>query len=485
MNKYLFPIVSIVLVGTLTGCFGGSSDVSDQSLEKTLQGELQKLPSSISELDVTHVLITESRERVYLRSIMFDLDLYDKKKVRLSGVPSEEDLSDKPVNILTVEKIDLLDSSEVEDLVSYESEELGIKFNYDRSRYNLETSSTRIILSDVETSDVISVKIYKASPEQDALKFISNNYSSSKSEKLSVSNAYSFFNKNDSSIIVDNGTYFYELMLVGFDLVDIDEKETLMLNFLDSLTFISVKNAKLESNLVEVDSIDTVDSNTNEKLSNSPTPASSKFTSVIENFESKVANYLPSFKSAISYSFTSDNKFYVVYLDSDSNKSRVLLDYTNDKFVVLAEFKPGDNTDWELVTGNNSAANKPLTLVMVNKSSGNREISLVEGYRYFESIPLGFGLQYPQSWYYSRVNDSYIFSNKPISVGDVLIKAEVIKSEFTNVSGEKVSDVIKKSISGGSISYFVDLGKSYIKISGSADYIQQIETMAKSVEVLN
>ena len=302
MNKLLFPVVSIVIVGTLSGCFGGSSDVSDQKLEKNLQGELQVLPASISELDVTHVLVTESRERVYLRSIMFDLDQYDQKKVRVSGVPTEEELSGKPVDVLTVEKIDLLDSDSVEDLVDYKSDELGLNFSYDQAKYSIETSSTRVILSDVDTSDVISVKIYKATPELDALKFIENNYSKVKYAELPDYNAFSIFNSSDASLIIDKGAYFYELMLVGFDDLDDTEKETIALNFVDTFEYTKVKNSKLDSSLVEVESEDGLSNTTSEsKPSNSPTPASSKFTSIIENFEAESSKILPSFKNAISY----------------------------------------------------------------------------------------------------------------------------------------------------------------------------------------
>lgn len=487
MNKILFAALNIVIVATITGC-SNVDDITDERIAKTLQGELQILPALVSDLDATHVLVTTAKERVYLRSLLFDLDSYDTNQVRVSGQITEQKLNGKPVDLMVVERIDLLSDSIGSDMAEFSSKELGLKFVYDKNKFQLERSTSRVILSDKDTNDVVSVKIYKSSPEVDAISFISKNYSDNYSVNSNL-DSYLVFNADNSVIVIDKGQYFYEVLLVGFDGISNSEKQSFALDFVKTFNFIDVENKTLDTNLIEIDNV-TIDENVNsnakipdDKVEN--TTVNSKFAKVISDFETQAMSLLPSFKAAISYSFTDNNQFYIVFLDSDSKKLRALFSYNDSNFTKLADFEAGTSTDWILKSGNNSAANKTLTLIMVDKDNGNREISLNPGYRYFESLPLGFGLQYPQSWYYSRSDNSYLFSSKPISEGEINIKADVMTTSFADLGAESVSTNIKKSVSGGNVIYYIALEKGYIKISGSLEYLQQVETMAKSVKSVN
>jgi hypothetical protein len=489
-------VLSLLIITTfcLSGC--GDSPAEDQSniSNQSFIGQLQVLSVSVSGLDVTHVLVTEAKERIYLRSLLIDLSDYEDQKVRLFGELINEEVAGKPVKVITVSSLDSLDSSADSegDLSSFSSKEMGLSFKLDDSKFELDQSNTRLILTSIDSSGAIFLKLMKANPELDFELYLSQNYTPSDFSKFKLGSVSGLSNENSSNkklvYLFQNGEFFYELSYIGDNDLPKDEKVILVNDLVSSINFIEVENDAFNLELEKIDESSNTDSdasNTGVSGSNESKQVSSKYAPVISSFEAKVSGLLPKFKSAGSYSFTDNGYFYVIYLDENSTRYRSLIKYSSSNFEVIAEFERGTNVDWNLVTGANIAYDRAQDLVIVSESGPVREVKVEKGYRYFESLPLGFGIQYPQNWYYSRVEDAYIFSNEPLEGSSVKVRAELLKVSYDSADGSQVKPGLKKASSGGATTYNAKVGKYTLRLTGSSEFSQQLELMASSVSELN
>jgi hypothetical protein len=504
MNKILksfFVSTLILALLVITGC-GGSKVVGDQRESKTFQGELTELSSFISGLDVTHVLVTDAKERVFLRSLLFDLSDYENKEVRVSGVYTEEDVSDKPVNVLTVEKLDILSDVDLfnTDLDKiHTSSSFGLRFSYPSLLFDVNESESRIVLNAVDADASISLKKFKSSIELDARSYISSNFDSFEFDEVRVGSglvdAYSNVASSPSEVtyILLRDGFFYELSFSDFS-SDLDSKYEQVFNeLIETIEYSSAPQFDEEEQEDEDEINDDVEEDDNsdeggrenegddevQEESNEEPLAStgSSKDPVINAFYKVDRDFISNVESYVSFAFTDNNYFYVIYNSNDTQK-RALFSYTEaNAFSKVAEFKKGTVQDWDLVSGNNIAYNRPLTLVLVGEE-GSTELALQQGYRYFESLPLGFGMQYPMDWYYARTDDKYEFSDKPLGESQVFVSAEVLDEKFSDMAGTKVSNKVKQS---STTVYYVDLEDDVLKISGSSQYADVIRIMATSV----
>lgn len=489
--KLLSAAFIIATTFLVSGCFGGSDlEMTDSPSLRTFQGELDELASKIRGLDVTHVIVTDAKERVYLRSALFDLDDYIGDRVRVYGAYSEEEVSGKPVNVVTVDKVDILaeSGSEAELDKVYSSSKSGLKFGYSSELFSLSDQDGSVSLVSKDGKGSISIKDFKTSFELDSESYISLNYgsldfSSSSVGVAGLSAKVAEAANGSTTVIVSREGHFYDFTLKNPS--NNDGVDSAFDEILDTVQFISI-DEKEEDNNEEADNSDNEendqtnddnDSQVDDVNSNDKPVSGSSFDGIIAGFGSKSSSLISDFDSPVSYSFTDNGYFYVIYGD-EGGSDRALVQYSGESnFSVIAKFKRGAVKDWDLVSGDNVAYNRPLTLVLVGEN-GATEVTLEQGYRYLESLPLGFSLQYPMSWYYSRGGNTYRFSDKPIGEGDVRVLVELYEGNYSAINGNQLNSRVK---SVGGTTFYVNLGDDVYKISGGASYSGQMETMARTM----
>lgn len=478
---------------TLTACNGGNGEVGQTTIQRTFKGELNFLTSTFGDLDVTHVLVTEAKERVYLRSLLYDLDGFVNLEVRVAGPFNEEEVSGRVVNVLTVESVDVLSEEEDEEEVEvdeqvFENSDLGISFIYNANLLGRTMTSETVVFEGESGSDVVTIRLFKVENDFNAEAYIAQNYDQEDFEAITIANGSTALTNspgvNGSLIyLVKRDGYFYKFTLVNSDEDTLELYAAELQSILDSLTFSEIE--------MEASSED--DETTEENVQADQSSEDAQTISETKNLDSvslSTQNTINAFETAaiglglsakidstVSYAFTDNGYFYVVYNSGDSQR-RALVSYdTAGNFNVVAQFVPGSVATWDLVSGNNVAYDRPLTMVLMDGDSGARELTLEQGYRYFESLPLGFGLQYPQNWYYSRVEDAYHFSDKPIGEGEILVRAEESATGFDSVSGTTIEPGVKKS----GAKYYVKLNEEVTyELSGNAAYDTEMRTMARS-----
>jgi hypothetical protein len=435
-------------------------------------------------------MVTEDKSRVYLRSLLFDLGKYEGVKVRITGNYFQEEISGSPVDLLVVNSVDLLEDVDLseEDVKEYRSTKLGLELEYDASSLDIDESGTRLLLTSRDYPGSIVFKLYKETPELDLKLFMDENYDNTEFESRTIggkkyeTNSSNF---NDKLIyFIKSGSYFYEISVVGFSELTDSEKSTELEELLAKVKYITVDNDFFKDNSKVEDEI------SEKKPETAPETAktvqvNSEFQSTINSFKKVEASILTGYASTKSYSFADVNNFYVIYTDKDEKTKRAQIRNNSGNFEVVGKFESGNEVDWVLTDGKNTLFDKQLTLVQVGEEGNARSVEILKGYRYFESLPLEFGMQYPQSWYYSRSDDTYLFSDKPISEGVPKIKAEFIDEPFDSFSGSTVEAGIKKSTSSNAITLYVKLDDNTLKITGGSNLESILMDMAKSTVLLD
>lgn len=483
VRKILF---FVIIVTFLSGCSSKVSEIDHSRQYESFEGVITALPVPISGLDVTHSITTPEKSRVYLRSLLFDLAEYEDAQVRIFGDYIQEIVLDNPVDVLTVTSIDFLEdpiSLNNAELEVFSSPYFGMSFVYDKSSFGVTKSSDRIVIRSFVDSSTITVYTYYKTPELDIDLVISRDAIVGNKVNRLIGNhsgmVISSSGKN-TYVFIDRNELFYRINFENFE----DSSLELIDSFLDGVEFIDYSitrelaerdsglellgDSELDLNVVEVNSsIDTF-----------------IHKGVVERFGSRVRVLLPNYRSPVSYSFTDNLHFYFVFINNFDQKERILFSYSDSEFTEVARFRPGQNTDWELVSGVNSVAERPLSVLIV-EDGGSRSIDLIQGYRYFESLPLGFGIQYPQSWYYARIDDTYIFSDAPIESSNAKVKVELVRASFSTAPGNVVSTNIKRQNIASEIHYYVKVYDTYLKISGLTNYAEQLQIMANSVNEID
>ena len=194
-------------------------------------------------------------------------------------------------------------------------------------------------------------------------------------------------------------------------------------------------------------------------------------------------------KTVTRFEFVEPNYVYVYYQNADeTEKRRELLTYefTSAGDVTtkqVGHFKPGLTRDWDILSGSDPVASKGKHVVSVSNDTLSTSTTIQEGFRYLESKPLGFRIQYPANWYYARSGSGYSFSNASVSDTNVLLTLKLTPHEEDDAVIKRYLGVTTLADGRISVSYQDSNGTVYDLI-GEKSYQEMMEKMVKTIELL-
>lgn len=494
MKKLLTVLLLSSVTVLLGGCFGGDEAqedvvIDDAYTSDTFVGVIEEIPSTVSGIDATHMMKDELGNTIYLRSLLFDMSKFVGSRLRVSGTLSLEGSAD----VLLVESRDILEADVVTDSVeTLEFKEQGFEIEVDTDKYNV--SDTSSFVNFVSSDMTFSVETIKKGFELDLETYLGQNYPNQVPQDVTT-----YTGDRYSKIVIGTGSYvylrntsdiIYELVFHS-NLASQAEVNVEIDNLLKSIIF-TPETVDTDSTFEIDDSIDNGEETNNDDSTEAQpeeqeivktgdlSDLSSEVATVVEDFSRVKSDKIGSDVEIISFAITDNSYAYVSYKNDDA-EFRKLFKINSGVFEEVAYFEEGSETDWELVSGQNVAFDRPQKMVFVEDDK-YRQVDVKEGYRYFESRPMLFGFHYPRNWYFAGEGNVYKFSTKPISEGETTVLVELIDEDFSDVNYDtKISNSIVKSTAGGQIVYYVKKeNNDVIKISGSTDYTEQIDTMAQT-----
>lgn len=495
MKKFI-AILAISCTSLLvSGCFGGEEEVPVDSTYnvQSFVGTVSEL--SGSSLNATHIMETDAGETVYLRSVLFDLDEFVGSNLRVTGTMEQTDSGE---NILLVESKDVLELNPLSsEPFLFEFEDKGFDIEIPEDKFEISESAS--LANFVSEDFSFSVRYIQKGLELDLEIYLDENYGDQVPQSFlsSLGDNYSKLNLGTGRTVYIHNTddVIYEVIFNsdGSNQASLNVEIT---NILDNIYFNpedialdttnetqDIDDSELPEDVVENEQEEESQDNQT-VVSSEPvdlSSLSSEVSTVVRDINSNKATLLGSDVSINRYSITDNSYVYVSYSDSDGANFRKLLQIDGANFTETAFFEEGTQTDWELVSGNNVAFDRPLKMVFVEEE-GYRQIDVKEGYRYFESLPMSLGFHYPRQWYYAGGSKSYDFSNEPLPEGDTLVAIDIVDESFNSINGESVSANIKRQTSGSEISYFVQVRDSeVIKVSGDETYSEELNIMAQTL----
>lgn len=458
-KKLLINLLIILFVLPLQACFKSEVEPEpyiDTVSTKSYIGEIEVLTTPLDDLDATHFMITESRNRVYLNSVLHDLNDFLSSKVRVSGNYFEKSLNQKPVDFLYVNQIDMIESlTDESESKIFDFDSFGLSFEAPTDSQTLENgNSLKLLLPDQSS---VRISFYEFGPELDLESYIASNYPTQLFDTVTINGLTYEYARNSNSnftyLTVQNGAIF-DLSI----LASVDSNENYVDNFLESLNFngqalFAFGDHSIASDLVvsDVTVIETDESDRENDSEESSFSADSvisnfKYNSVVKDFKSQISSILPNFKSVVSYAFTDNDHFYFEYIDTDMLNKRVLIEYSNG-FKIKARFSEDSTADWKLDSGINDVFDRPLTYLNFAEEGSVTTADVISGYRLFESPAFGISMQYPQDWYYERDNGSYLFRNQPnASINNIILKISIDSPQYQNSVIRVNSPLPKKTI---------------------------------------
>lgn len=188
--------------------------------------------------------------------------------------------------------------------------------------------------------------------------------------------------------------------------------------------------------------------------------------------------------------FVDPDYVYVEFGDS-SVKRKILIKYDLDEFdnfETVGYFEPGEDRDWVMVKGENPVASGEKVTYNISESGMVDETIVVKsGFRYFESKPMKFKIQYPANWYYSgygAVGDAvslYKFSDKPIdSGGKENISLRIIDRPIDDFVVQGDRDFFRGKYDNEDAVFVTRSSGGIFVVSGESD-IALLESMARSI----
>lgn len=189
------------------------------------------------------------------------------------------------------------------------------------------------------------------------------------------------------------------------------------------------------------------------------------------------------------FEFVEPNYVYVYYQNPDGGgKRRELLTYEVDSSGKVAteqvgHFKPGLTKDWDLLSGADPVASKSRHVISVSDNEVATVTTIQEGFRYLESKPLGFRIQYPANWYYARLGSGYAFSNEPVSDTNVLLTLKLTPNPQDDAVVPRYLGVTSLADGRVSVSYQASNGTVYDLIGGKS-HQEIMEKMVQTIELL-
>ncbi len=484
--KKLYSITFALFIAlSFSGClFWGNTDTP--LVYEDYQGTLKSLGGIKVSDNATHILQTEDGEILYVYSDTYNLndDKYLGNVIEIYGAVTEA--SEKGKDVVNISKITVVeeqkDTAEAVVGETYSDQYLGFSWEV-KSDWQVDKGVgdvafiLPVIGSDDDTleldaveNDYFAVKLFENTDELPLDEWLAN-YDPSGAEIAVASSVGKDFLKSlkitsemgDVEIyyVERSGGFVYEVSHYNFD---IDNRTYFRNLFYDALATFQV--IPFGDETVDTTSAEPASS------SNSQTTSYDKIMGYIQN----------SFSPVAEYEFVNPDYVYVTYTDGE-DEVRVLLQYSTDSgfdYDVLATFEPGTVTDWELVSGEDEASGLPKSLIQTSDEGGTSVVEIMDGYRYFESGPYEFTIQYPDSWYYSGGGGHYSFSDT--AEGDELIGLDVLDYSVSSASGTSVTLENGKQAKKTSGGVYVDRdNSSCYYVNGSSEYSDVILNMAGSI----
>jgi hypothetical protein len=153
----------------------------------------------------------------------------------------------------------------------------------------------------------------------------------------------------------------------------------------------------------------------------------------------------------VQLSFADPNFVYAIFTAGnpaeETQTRRLLFVYTVVEDEVAVElqsfFKPGEEKDWLVIEGADTAFGKAQTVV---NTSGEIVSSISAGYRLFIDNGNGFQFQYPKDWYWRKPTAGRIeFSDQPFPAGLPILTAKIVAGtnfDFNKLLEEEEEQVI-------------------------------------------
>lgn len=493
MKKFLTILAISCTSLLLSGCFGGDeSDVEIESSYNTQSfvGVVADLPAD-SSVNATHILNADTGDTVYLRSVLFDLGDFVGGKLRVSGTMEEKEDGTK---VLLVESRDVLELDiESDEPYLFEFEEQGFEIELPESKYEISDSAS--LVNFVTDDYSFSVRSIVKGLELDMEIYLDENYddqipqdvlfSNNRYYKLNLGTGRSVYLHNSEDVIYEiifnsDGSNQAELNLEINEVLDniFYTPETM-----DIETTVEI-DTEADKDNDEDNQSDQDDSDTEPGVTQvEPVDLSSlsgEVSGVVSGINSSKSALVGADASIFNYSITDNDYVYVSY-ENDEAEYRKLFKINGANFEEIAYFEEGSETDWELVSGENIAYDRPLKMVFVEED-GYRQVDVKEGYRYFESRPMLLGFHYPRQWYYAGGNNTYEFSDKPLTEGETLVKIEMVDDSFDSLNGVSISPTIKKTTVGSEIRYYVEKEDGdVILLSADSEYSEELDIMAQTL----
>lgn len=463
-----------------TGCFHSGANPGEDSSHfqgETFTGTLKVQTGLYADLPGTHFLEMDDK-KLPLSSLIVNLSdsKYLNKQVEVKGLVKE---SSNKEEFLEVETIKIVGDDVAEGSWEvYKSANLGFKIAYKNNWTLDETAKDQVVFVSPEgvSGDKVTVARKAAAKDADlpttAIKFYGSKAQQATTSKIGKDNMEALKltadKDKDITYVLKRYEWAYIITFDGVSESTIVENKNVFHEMLLDFQFQGL-----------TESASTTESTTN---NTDLSTAQNAVLGAVKSSASSWSSDLPADFQFLQAEFVGDNYVFINLRGSIEDK-RYLLKYTyaNNQFSgveVVAKYKPGVTTDWELEEGSNPVAGQEKVVVNY-KFTGELNVSTLKaGYRYFESSKYGFKMQYPAAWYYSSsAKESgyhFGFSDKPVAADNELVGLDITSSTDNPENPEinNVGDAIEVKIKG------------YVLKFSSQDNSQIMKEIATSVQNL-
>lgn len=547
MKKILISFCVIIALGlAFSGCLWEEAPQEEiqpgqRSLYERHSGVIKELKDKESPKKATHLLEKENDEIVFVFSNFYDLDSkkYLDKKVEVRGVLIQESED----NVLEIEDIMVLEEDEEEKeglWKDHKNSLLGISIQQ-KSNLTVEEYGDEITFSpsdkDFAGKELIYIKRHDNTEKLTLPSYLKKTFPDVPSSEYVVSEigkdklkALKHVSDDSSKVVfyLARDKYVYEVGHESKDEKTQDEFRNTFYEMLSSFQYsvIEEKEAEIKEEVEEekpkedeketVDEPPVAEEKDDEKIEEEPEKEpvkvskeepedddaaptigdiSEEYALVIDYIKKNIGSIAPEDEELLEnlyvtkFEFTGPNYVYTEYEDGHFAR-KALLGYTitNEEISteVLAYYKPGEGRDWEKVEGEDIAAGESKEVLSVGSSGEiQQELSVLQGYRYFESAPFSFKIQFPADWYYSGGGGYYYFSDEPLSEDNRIVSLGISDASLDSVSGSLVELGGKRTVvtseNGDHVIYVERSSGGSYKLSAAPGYQNILETMAGSI----
>lgn len=490
MKKHFLIITFLILSITLGCSFQEDKEAVPQEQELKLEkysGELVK--SENAELKTSFALKTLEGNEIPVKSGLFNLKKYEKRKIEIEGKMQEN-------NVFEISSLIRLGKEE-ETKETYKNAFLGFTLQYPSPFKIIEKENMVFFMPyeapEDEIMDKIAVAKLSNEKKYDLKKWLSLDENlipqdpeddSFYSEVLIGVDQLPGIKKTgrDGSRIdfyLARESSVYRITWITIKDEDVDMYRRIFFDIVNSFKFIGQKDAE------EIESAEEKKPET-EAPEEEPAPTPSPASDSLEN----LVNYLKENITTLAPKPPSNEKWFVDWIELVADSNLVYVIYEDGHYLqkvllkldsienpasaeVAAYFEPGEKTDWTLEQGQDLGRSKARTLINVEGDKISEKVEIKEGFRLMETSRLKVKIQYPASWYYAARMGGISFGPKPIeSEPDSII-------HFTRQNADQ-SGLMAESFTACKQSKSND----YLCFSGYEDYKEVIRKMIELVQEL-